>query len=181
MPVTVQTFEQLALEDSETKWELVCGKLREKPGMTQEHNEVAWWLGYMLQTQLDRGQFHVRVDAGYARRSDENVFSPDVMVIPVDLMAALRGTGKLEAYDAPLPFVAEVWSPSTGSYDVDTKFPEYRRRGDLEIWRLHPYEETVIAWRRQPDGSYSETHYASGDVEVASLPGVVIRLESLFQ
>ncbi|MEP6871059.1 MAG: hypothetical protein ABI939_04320 [Anaerolineaceae bacterium] len=33
----------------------------------------------------------------------------------------------------PLPFVAEVWLPSTGEYDVDEKFPQYQRRGDLEI------------------------------------------------
>ncbi|MBA4181238.1 MAG: hypothetical protein C0506_11670, partial [Anaerolinea sp.] len=77
-------------------------------------------------------------------------------------------------------FVAEVWSRSTGEYDVESKFPEYRARGDLEIWRIHPYEHTVTAWRRQPDASYSETFYADGTAEIASLPGVRIPLAELF-
>jgi Uma2 family endonuclease len=55
---------------------------------------------------------------------------------------------ELEIYDEPLPLVAEVWSPSTGGYDVLAKLPEYRRRGDTEIWLLHPYERTLTAWRR---------------------------------
>jgi Uma2 family endonuclease len=90
-------------------------------------------------------------------------------------------TMRLESYMQPLPFVAEVWSPSTGDYDVDTKFPEYKKRGDLEIWRIHPYDRQIIAWRRQADGSYSETAYTSGEVPVASLPGVTIKLDSLFR
>ena len=77
--------------------------------------------------------------------------------------------------------LAEVWSPSTGEYDVDDKFPEYQRRGDLEIWRVHPYEKTIIAWRRRADGTYSETRYTSGAVPVESLPGVSVVLESLFR
>jgi len=66
--------------------------------------------------------------------------------------------------------VAEVWTPSTGEYDVDTKFAEYKLRGDLEIWRIHPYERTLIAWRRQGDRSYSESLYTTGDIAVESLP-----------
>jgi Uma2 family endonuclease len=87
----------------------------------------------------------------------------------------------VEAYAEPLPLIVEVWSPSTGDYDVDSKLPEYRRRGDLEIWRIHPYEHTLTTWRRQPDGRYTETLYTSGSVQPASLPGVTIDLASLFQ
>ncbi len=36
------------------------------------------------------------------------------------------------------------------------KLPIYRERDDLEIWFFHPYERTLAAWRKQPDGSYSE-------------------------
>jgi Uma2 family endonuclease len=53
------------------------------------------------------------------------------------MAARLRGD-ELELYVEPLPLVVEVWSPSTGQYDVDEKLPEYQRRGDLEIWRFHP-------------------------------------------
>jgi Uma2 family endonuclease len=103
------------------------------------------------------------------------------MVIPVAYLEALRGSRRLETYDGPMPLVAEVWSPSTANYDVDTKFPEYMQRGDREIWRIHPYEKTLTAWRRQADGSYSESRYEGGVEAVESLPGVAIRIEDLFR
>jgi len=76
--------------------------------------------------------------------------------------------------------VVEVWSPSTGDYDVDAKLPEYHRRGDQEIWRIHPYERMLTAWRRQPDGSYTETVYTGGVVHPLAFPVVAIDLDTLF-
>jgi Uma2 family endonuclease len=79
-----------------------------------------------------------------------------------------------------MPLVVEVWSPSTGDTDVTDKLRECQERGDVEIWLLHPYERTLTAWRRQPDGSYTETHNTGGIVRPASLPGVAIDLDTLF-
>jgi Uma2 family endonuclease len=160
---------------------LHCGNLRRKPGMTFEHNRVAFELALRLGNQLDRSQFDVRLGMGHVRRSAENYYIPDVFVIPTELTPPLRGRRDvLEAYDAPLPLVVEVWSPSTGEYDVDAKLPEYQRRGDLEIWRIHPFDRTLTAWRRQPDGSYTESHYRGSIVEPVGLPKVTIDLDTLF-
>jgi Uma2 family endonuclease len=87
----------------------------------------------------------------------------------------------LEAYAGPVPLVVEVWSPTTGEYDVDRKFPEYRARGDLEIWRVHPGEQRVTRWIRQADGSYRESSHDGGRLELAHLPGVVVDLDALFE
>ncbi len=180
MPVSEQTYLQLALEDP-NQWELHCGRLRRKPPMTAEHNYVAYEIALQLGRQLDRRQFHVRVGMGHVRRSAETYYIPDVMVIPTELVQPLRGRRDvLEAYASPLPLVVEVWSPSTGDYDVDSKLPEYQRRGDLEIWRIHPFERTLTAWRRQPDASYTETLHTSGTVQPVALPGVTIDLDTLF-
>lgn len=180
MPVSEQTYLQLALEDP-NQWELHCGNLRRKPGMTYEHNQVAWELSFRLGQQLDRNRFTVRLSMGHVRRSAENYYIPDVFVIPIELTPPLRGRRDvLEAYDAPLPLVVEVWSPSTGDYDVDAKLPEYQRRGDLEIWRIHPFDRTLTAWRRQPDGSYAESQYTGGTVQPVALHGVTIDLDTLF-
>jgi Uma2 family endonuclease len=73
-----------------------------------------------------------------------------------------------------------VWSPSTGDYDVDTKIPVYQRRGDLEIWRIHPYERTVTRWVRQADGSYEETNHDGGIIPLSALSAVTIDLDALF-
>jgi Uma2 family endonuclease len=83
-------------------------------------------------------------------------------------------------YREPVPLVVEIWSPSTGSYDIDGKIPEYMNRGDQEIWRLHPYERTLKGWRRQADGSYQEFILSRGIVEPVALSGVTIDLDRLF-
>lgn len=180
MPVSEQTYLQLALEEP-NQWELHCGHLRRKPGMTAQHNEVAWELSFRLGQQLDRSQFHVRLGMGHVRRSSESYYIPDVYVVPTELFLPLRELrNTLEAYNEPLPLVVEVWSPSTGDFDVDTKLPEYQRRGDLEIWRIHPFDRTLIAWRRQADGSYVQSLYTGGSIQPVALPNVTIDLDTLF-
>jgi len=52
MPVSEATFRQLSLEDDDTTWELVCGRLREKPTMTYDHGDLTDDLGYILRTAL---------------------------------------------------------------------------------------------------------------------------------
>jgi Uma2 family endonuclease len=80
------------------------------------------------------------------RVSSGRYYVPDLWAIPApSVRAKLTGSGGLEIFDEPIPLVVEVWSPSTSDYDVDTKFPEHRCRGDQEIWRLHPSERTLTA------------------------------------
>jgi Uma2 family endonuclease len=180
VPLSEVAFRKLALEEPNA-WELHCGTPRRKPGMTAEHNRTALRLAASLFQQLDQKEFDVRCNAGHVRRSPENYYIPDVMVIPVALVEPQLGTRALEFYARPLPLVVEIWSPSTGDYDIQEKLVEYQRRGDAEIWRIHPYERTVTAWRRQPDGSYAESTHTGVTINPAALPGVVIDLDALFQ
>ena len=181
MPVSERTYAALVLEDPEGQWELHEGWLREKPAMSVEHNLLIFELGHLLRLQIDRDDFVIRVNAGHLRRSARQYYIPDVMVIPADIeRALLEEPGTLDAYSAPLPLVVEIWSPSTGDYDIDEKLAEYQGRGDLEIWRLHPYQRTLNIWRRQADGSYDETLYQGGIVRPIALPDVAIDLDALF-
>jgi Uma2 family endonuclease len=177
MAVSYETYERLALEDSDTLWELVCGKLREKPPMTQAHNSLAYRLLAQLALQLDKRQFELRMNAPTLKIGSGTYLIPDVAVVP---QLGLTDSTALENYEGPLTFVAEVWSPSTGNYDVDTKLVEYRERGDLVVWRIHPRERSLITWNRQPDGSYSEAHHTHGTVSIPSLPEVSVDFDSLF-
>jgi Uma2 family endonuclease len=183
MRVTEKQYEQFALEHPDEKWELHCGHLREKPAMTIEHNWAARRLARQLSRQLDENEYDIVVDQARVRRSASRVYIPDIFVVPMEYIrrAFSERPRRLEAYREPLPLVVEIWSPSTGQYDVDSKLPEYQRRGDIEIWRIHPYERTLIAWRRQPDGSYTETVFTEGTVELVGLPGVAIELAPLFE
>jgi len=182
MPVSEATYERVALEDREGQWELVCGHLRSKPGMTPEHNYALYELDGLLRAQLESKTYVVSVNSGRLRISTGSFYIPDLCVIPRDFQRRkLReAPARLEVYDEPLPLVVEVWSPSTGEYDVEEKLREYQRRGDQEIWRIHPYERTLTAWCLQPNGSYEETLYRDGAVRPASLPSVSVELKALF-
>lgn len=181
MPVSEQTYQCVALEDSDGQWELDGGRLREKQGMSAAHNDVMAYLGVMLGAQLNRDEHRIRINAGRVRQSPHNYFIPDVCIVPTSLFEQLRGQpGRLESYSEPLPLVVEIWSPSTGDYDLVRKLPAYQRRGDLEIWFIHPFDRTVRIWRRQANDSYSETIIRNGHLELIALPGVTIDLDRLF-
>ena len=68
MPVSEKTFEQLALEDDDIQWEFVRGQVREKPPMTQEHNDAMGLLAFFLQQQLDITRYRVRANSGHTKR-----------------------------------------------------------------------------------------------------------------
>ena len=86
----------------------------------------------------------------------------------------------LEVYDQPMPLVVELWSPSTGDYDIEEKLAVCKQRGDLEIWYIQPYKRTVTAWRLLPDGSYDEATFGEGTIKPVALPNVTIDLTALY-
>jgi len=181
MTVTTRTYEEIALGEPDRKWELHRGKLREKPPMSVGHNQAQRFLTRELILQLDPAEYVVSVDASRVRRTELNYYIPDIFVIPVAYLEAYRDRPRaLEVYEDPLPLVIEVWSPSTGDYDVEEKLAEYQARGDLEIWRVHPFERTLTAWRRRPGGGYDVSVHHAGIVRPVALPGVGIDLDAVF-
>jgi len=177
----IDAYERLALAEPDRRWELHDGVLREKPAVTFGHSILASRLNRDLVLQLDPALHWTSLDFSRVRRPGATYFTPDLMVIPVELSDAFRDRWEdLAVYDEPLPLIVEVWSPSTGDYDLGKKIPVYQARGDEEIWRIHPGERIVTVWRRQPDGSYLESTHHGGRVEIASLPGVTIDLDVLF-
>lgn len=183
MVISAKTYERVALEDPDGFWELDCSRLRQKPGMTYEH---VWTMGELVREllrQLPPREFMVFMNEPRLRISSGSYYIPDVTVVPRALIEQARRErgGRLAVFEAPMPLVVEVWSTSTGQYDVDTKLGEYQRRRDAEIWRLHPYDRTLIAWRLQAGGSYSETMYHEGVIEPIALPNVRIELAALFE
>jgi len=180
--VSEETFRRLSLGDPQGQLELHRGQLVEKPGMSVEHGDVMGNLVRLLENQLDRTSYRVRAQHARLRLASDTYYIPDVAVIPTAIVQALsERPGSLDAYPDALPLVAEIWSPSTGGYDENEKLRDYQRRGDLEIWRVHPYERTVTAWRRQSNGAYVATIYRDGVVQPTSLPAVAIDLEALFE
>lgn len=175
------TYETLAVGDDYRFVELRDGVLVEKPPVSVGHVWVIDGLVFDLGRQLDPTRY--RVSAGGARlRYDDLYVIPDILVVPAEAAQALleRNRTGLSVYAEPMPLVIEVWSPSTGRYDVSTKIPLYRQRGDREIWFAHPVERTLTAWVRRDDGGYDEQVYRKGVIESAALPEVRIDLGTLF-
>lgn len=177
-----RTVEEIMLTEAGRFLELHRGQLRKKPtDMSENHNRLISRLHGQLFVQLDSALFEIRTNAGRVRRGDDTYYIPDLYVVPIVGENTVRGRPyQLEVFDRPLPLVVEAWSPSTGTYDVNEKLPEYQRRGDLEIWRIHPEELTLTVWRRQPDGRYVDAAYRAGPIELVALPGIVVDLDLLF-
>jgi Uma2 family endonuclease len=182
MAVAQRMSEQAYLEfvqsGDEGAWELHDGRLVEKPGMSWKHLDIVAHLIALLHPQVDRAAYRVFAESR-VRRPAATIFLPDVAVVPTAYGEDIHDLPVLAIFSDPLPLVVEVWSPSTGDYDVDAKLPVYQQRGDLEIWRIQPYERTLTSWQRQPDGSYEETIHRSGTISPVALPGVAIDLDAL--
>lgn len=175
-----QAYLGFVLSGVEGAWELHDGRLVEKPGMSWDHGRMVTRLISSFDQQLDPAEFVVFTELR-VRRPAATIFLPDIMVVPISYGEPFRGRpGTLAIFSDPLPLVVEVWSRSTGDYDVDTKLPVYQQRGDHEIWRIHPYEPTLTSWQRQPDGSYRETIHREGPIVPVALPEVTIDLDTLF-
>ena len=170
--VREQAYHRVDRRDPDGQWELHNGHLRAKPGMTFAPNHLAFRLAVLLDRQLNRTEFVAGQNGGRVRRGATNVSIPDVFVAPIARAKSLRVRDDLlEVYSDPLPLVVDVWSPSTGAYDVNEKLAGCQPRGDLETWRRHPYGRTMTAWRRQLDGSYQETVFTRGMVQPMTFPG----------
>lgn len=178
--LTEQDFEAFLLSGIDGHWELHDGILVEKPPMSWDHQVVMMNLALQLGRQIPRESFRIQVESR-VRRPEAMVFQPNVMVIPEHYGDEFRNQpGRLAIFSKPLPLVAEVWSVSTGNYDVTAKLPIYMQRGDAEIWLIHPYEKTVTSWCRQPDGTYRSSVHHEGTIQLVALPDVIIDVAELF-
>ncbi len=179
--ITEQAYSRLVFSEPDRQLELYGGEVRQKPGVSWEHGAVAMELGVLLRQQLDRRQFQVAINEWRVRPGPGSIYIPDLVVVPAAFGREFIGQpGLLAIFSDPPPLVVEIWSRSTGDYDVNAKIPEYRRRGDKEIWRVHPYERTITAWTLLPDRSYDETVIREGTIRPVALPGVEIELSTLF-
>jgi Uma2 family endonuclease len=179
--VSAEEYERIALAEPDRKWEWERGLLREKAGMSYGHFTAAFELGVALRNQLPRDRYHVNVNGPRLKRVDISYYVPDVIVVSAEKTVEFRRDPTLlEAYAEPALLVVEVWSPSTGDHDLQTKLHAYKARGDLEIWLLHPFERRLTVWRRQTDGAYTEELFDGGPITPIALPEATINLDDFF-
>jgi Uma2 family endonuclease len=181
LEMSPEEYERFALGDMGRGWELVDGRLREKPPTSIGHDYRSFDLAVFLTNHLPRDRYRVHHDSAKLERADRSYFIPDVAVTsPSGEIRLQTDPHDLNLHTDPALLVVEVWSPSTGDYDLETKIRAYQERGDLEIWRLHPFDRYLIAWRRQPDGSYTEETFHGGTLTPIALPEVTVTLDDYF-
>lgn len=181
MVVSAPTYTELAVTEAGHRLELHDGVLVEKPPMTVGHNRTQRKLGGFFYQQLDLSCYEISINASRVYLPDDTYYIPDLAIVPVAAVEALgEHRDVLEVYAEPLPLVVEVWSPSTGDYDIEGKIPRYQERGDAEIWFIHPFERTITVWQLQTDGSYHQSLHTSGTLEPITLPEIEIEIAALF-
>jgi Uma2 family endonuclease len=178
--IDAATYERLAVHAGYRFVELRDGVLVEKPPVSFRHARTIERVGRDLRPQLNPDDYLVFVESSRLRVG-ESYLVPDLVAIQtaVERVHFDRDPNQLAVYDEPVPLVVEVWSPSTGAYDLVGKLPLYQARADREIWFVHPVERTLTAWVRRDDGSYAELVYRGGVVKCSALPGVRIDLGAL--
>ena len=180
--ISEAAYIDLVFANPDRKLELYDGEVREKPGVSYEHGRVVRLLCQQLLPQLDANTFDVSINDWRVRRPSETIFIPDLIVVPIEYGREFQDRpGVLAIFPDPALLVVEVWSASTGDFDIKVKVPVYQQRGDHEIWRIHPYDKTLTAWRRQPDGTYEKTVFQGAEIiRPIALPDVAIALAGLF-
>jgi Uma2 family endonuclease len=145
-------------------------------GAARMHNIVAVNLTVALHRRLDLsacqvlvGMMKVRVDAADA------IFYPDVVV-------SCSRSDRVESHALREPcLIAEVLSPSTGSFDKSAKFSAYRMLPSLrEYLLIEPRTRIVELFRHGADGGWTVVERVDyGRIELESL-GLVLPAEELF-
>lgn len=73
-----------------------------EPAMTQEHNDVAFYLAHQLASHLDRPLFKVRSNTGRLQTQVGNAYITDAAVVPVAASRVQAGTGRPENLHRPV-------------------------------------------------------------------------------
>ncbi|HCC38038.1 MAG TPA: Uma2 family endonuclease [Treponema sp.] len=106
--------------------------------------------------------------------SDDTVVQPDIVVVCDEKKRGSEG-----CRGAP-DFVAEILSPSNTVIEMGRKLKLYKKAGVREYWIVDP-ENNDIAVHRFEEGASSLNNYeATGTVEPAVFPGLVISLDEVF-
>lgn len=91
-----------------------------------------------------------------------------------------EAVGSLDDIGAAVPWIADVWSPYAGGYDIDRKLPGSHHRGSAENRRIYPSERTVTIRRRQRVGLYKEPVDSRATRRRAAYPEITTDVDDLF-
>ena len=170
----------------EERWELIDGEAYDmSPAPSRWHQRISIELVRQIANFLSgkkcevySAPFDVRLPEADEDDSETmTVVQPDIVVICDP--AKLDDRGCRGAPD----FVVEILSPFTASKDQIEKLALYQKHGVKEYWIVHPTDNLLTARLLGKDGRYGipKIYEGMGRLEVATLPGLTIDLDAVFQ
>lgn len=160
-------------DGSDTRYELVNGKLIPIAIGTGEHGETLHRIYKAFDSEIDKhsypwtvmqGKIGVRCPRGIGL---DTVRIPDVMVIHRDDWQSLREREAVIDFDLPAPLlVIEVTSLSTKNVDFRAKRTEYAARDIPEYWIVDLIEAKVSVLINS-DGWYDITEFCNNDLIIS--------------
>jgi Uma2 family endonuclease len=178
--MTIATTKRITIEEyltyddgTDTRYELVDGKLVGMSLGTGEHGDISEFLNDLFKAQIERlGLNWVSKDMKIGIQSPrgtrwETARVPDVVVLPLEQWNGLKKRESLIRLNEPPPLlVVEVVSPSTATVDYRAKHSEYAVLDIPEYWIVDPLDLKVTICILK-DGAYSDTVFV-GDLTIVS-------------
>ncbi|MBI3325352.1 MAG: Uma2 family endonuclease, partial [Nitrospinae bacterium] len=165
------TEEQYFKEAPEMRFvEFEDGELIVHSPVNVRHQRIVGFLTFLLRGYVcSRNLGEVLNGPGVTRLRPGLNYEPDIFVVLTEHSDRFG-----EQYFAGAPaLVVEVIAPSTRSYDLRTKAPNYRAHGVPEYWALDPERKTLHRHLRPEDPSapYLVTQHTEGRLESQVIAG----------
>lgn len=164
-----------AMPNDGKRYELIDGEVYMTPSPSRKHQQALGNIYFAVRAfaeERDAGEvYFAPFDVVFDER---NALQPDLLFVRKD---RLKLIGHAHVKGAP-DLVVEVLSPSTASYDRETKLQVYARAGVSEIWFVDPERRTVEVLNLGADGRFILTASLSGDGTIvsAALPDLSLTL-----
>jgi len=145
MVITAVVSENVPLEDLKISlpehMEWVDGQYIEKNGMTLQHSEIQFNLGFYWKSYLISNGQAGKVYTDVPCRTTKQLRRPDVAYLTPELVAEF---GDAATLPQSFPLIAEIVSPTDIAEDVFQKAQEYLQSGCEEVWLVFGESRLVL-------------------------------------
>lgn len=169
--------EFLALPEDSRHYELIDGVVVMSPSASPDHQDIMGELLFQLRSFLNTHPFGKAVSDVDIKIAPKRVYRPDIVYLCREKWEKSR-----ERITVVPDLVVEIVSPSSRSYDSNTKRQDYEAAGVGEYWLIDPAQEsfTFLVLR---GGAFHEATEQAGRYRATIVPGFELdidRIKALF-
>ncbi|MDQ7051966.1 MAG: Uma2 family endonuclease [candidate division KSB1 bacterium] len=168
----------LLLPDNGHRYQILRGELIMSPAPETVHQRISlkliFAIGRFLEGHPIAQLLHAPVDVVL---SEVNVLQPDIVIIRNERQSIIKEANIQGAPD----WVIEILSPSTETYDRQTKKEIYAEFGVKEYWIVHPNEQWIEKCVLK-DAGFETTAMLerTGQLNADCLPGFTLTWQDVF-